>query len=506
MMTSTEAVERAFEPENGVSALVQARLELAMLGQRDIPAYVKRVFGVLFDPWQADVADSVSAALNGTGKRYVSVRSGHGPGKSMTAALIVLAVLLCYSRVKIVCTAPTAAQLFDALFAEIMLWFRTLPKAVQDEYDLKTDRIALKIAGEECFLSVRTSSRERPEALQGIHAEVVLLVVDEASGVDEAVFKSSGGSMSGQRCCMLLLGNPTRATGYFWASHNKPGVLERFVKFRVNGEDSPRVARDFIEQIAALYGVDSDEYRVRVKGDFPRGDINTLIGRDLIEFARKRVFVPVDGDPCVWGIDPARFGDDDTGFVERTGRSVTLCDAWHGLDTMVVVGRVKALWDTRTDRHKPKLILVDPIGIGAGVIDRLKELGLPARALNVTEVPSHHGAKGFRLRDDNAWKMREWFTERSCTLAALAPDKYDSLAAQLAEPRYEFMSDGTVRLESKVEMKKRQVKSPDLFDALSMTFAQIALAALSGALRESLGGYGTGTGDRPTKRNVNAVV
>jgi hypothetical protein len=304
---------------------------------------------------------------------------------------------------------------------------------------------------------------------------------------------------------MLLLGNPTRNSGYFWASHNQPGFAERFVKFQVNSELVARVSREFIAHVAAMYGKDSDQYRVRIKGEFPRGDVNTLIARDLVVWARKRDIQTSPNDVRVWGIDPARFGDDVNGFVERTARAVLEVEEWTGLDMMESVGRIKAKWDARPPSERPAEILVDVIGLGAGVADRLRELGLPVRDVNVSESPMHANAKGYRLRDELWCNAREWFAERQGTLIYVAGGLYDKLANELVAPTYTHSSDGRIRLETKDQMRKRGIKSPNLADAFVLTFHGHALAKVGTAGGSAGGGVRVPWG-QSIQRNVGAVV
>lgn len=203
---------------------------------RDNPVlFAREVLEVEPDVWQAEVMMAVAS-----GERRISIRSGHGVGKSTTVAILCLWYLLTRYPVKIVITAPTSAQLFDALFAEIKRWVNILPPQVQELLNVKSDRVEIKAAPETGFISARTSRAESPEALQGIHADHVLLIADEASGVPEAVFEAAAGSMSGEEASTILLGNPTRSSGFFFDTHNR--LKDQWWTRRVSCVDSsPRV-------------------------------------------------------------------------------------------------------------------------------------------------------------------------------------------------------------------------------------------------------------------------
>lgn len=183
----------------------------------------------------------------------------------------------------------------------------------------------------------------------------------------------------------------------------------------------------------------------------------------------------------IWAVDPARFGSDRTAFCRRVGGVITDITSWQGLDTMQTVGRVKAEYDAQPFNVRPSLILVDSIGIGAGVVDRLRELGLPARGVNVSEAPSM-GGMYTNLRTELWFKTKAWLEDRSCRI----PNNED-LLGELTAIRYTFASNGKMAAESKDQMRKRGLRSPDLADAVCLTMAGQAATALSGRLG-SIGG------------------
>jgi hypothetical protein len=153
--------------------------------------------------------------------------------------------------------------------------------------------------------------------------------------------------------------------------------------------------------------------------------------------------------------------------LDRLGRSLRhLVNVVHDLTNRRIGLKVpKAEYDATPYDAKPSEILVDIIGLGAGVYDRCKELGLPVRGINVGEVAASRD-NCMRLRDELWFKGREWFQDKACSMP-----KDDALIAELTAPTYAFTSTGKMVVESKADMKKRGMRSPDLADAFLLTFA-----------------------------------
>ena len=435
---------------------------------RDDPVkFVVEVLGAKPLPYQAEFLQAIA-----DGERKMSIRSGHGTGKSTSASWAMLWYVLLRFPNKVVVTAPTSGQLFDALFAELKRWINELPKQLQPMLTVKSDRVELAAAPSEAFISARTSRAETPEALAGVHSENVLLVVDEASGVPEKVFEAAAGSMSGHSATTVLLSNPTRSSGTFYESQTR--MAGSWWTRRWSCVDSPLVSEEFVDEMRMRYGEDSNAFRIRVLGEFPLADDDTIIPFHLVESAMHRDIEVTPDQKPIWAIDPARFGTDRTAFCKRVGNVVTEIKSWQGVDLMGTVGRVMAEYEALPLSQRPSEILVDSIGVGGGVVDRLRELGAPVRGVNVSEVPSM-GQTYNNLRTELWFKTKAWLEDRSCKI----PDN-DDLLADLTGIRYAFTSSGKMQAESKDAMKRRGLKSPDLADAVCLTMASDAVTALSG--------------------------
>jgi len=447
----------------------------------DPVGFVRNVLGAKPLPWQEELMRAVAR-----GERRISVRAGHGVGKSTVCSWVLIWHACTRYPQKAVVTAPTAAQLFDALYAELKSWVNKLPPVLRESFEVFSDRISLKGAPESSFISVRTSSSERPEALAGVHSENVLLVVDEASAVPEAVFEAAAGSMSGHSACTILISNPTRNSGLFYKTHHDLAV--DWFRMHVSCANNPLVSSDFVRQIAATYGETSNAYRIRVLGEFALADDDTLIPADLVDSALERDITVGANEPMVYGLDVARFGTDRTALCKRKGNVVLEIRAWGGLDLMQTVGAVV----NEAKKDAPEEICVDTIGLGSGVADRLREQGYNVRDVNVAES-SAMNPNAHRLRDELWLSVKDWLATRSVKLP-----KDETLRHELVAPRYSFTSTGKVVVESKDGLKKRGMRSPDLADALCLTFA--GQAAL-------VGGRGSAwLPNKPLRRSIRGVV
>jgi hypothetical protein len=219
----------------------------------------------------------------------------------------------------------------------------------------------------------------------------------------------------------------------------------------------------FVEEIAARYGVDSSVYKVRVLGEFPDQASDTLIGLDLIEnaFGSDRELQNQDDD--VAGLDVARFGDDDSALVRRTGNKAKVEWVINGNNTMELAGKC-AIY-LRANKTV-KLYIDITGGLGAGTFDRLKEQpDIAGRVYGVNVAgKARNEAEHINIRIESWVNVRDWLRD-----AVL--EKHEGFY-ELAQPKYKITSAGKMQLESKEDMKKRGVKSPNVGDALALTLSR----------------------------------
>lgn len=454
-------------------------MELRARWRTNPAVYVQQRFGIPPTFQQIQILEAITPP-----GAKVSVRSGHGIGKSTVAAWSILWVLETMDYSKVPCTAPSSHQLKDILWGELSKWRRRADLLSTEHgfpqkywltrlFKLVNDSL-YDPGAKEWGAFARTARKENPEALQGFHAETLLYVIDEASGVPEEIYEAAEGALSTAGARVLLLGNPTRTSGSFYNSHHKDRGNYTALHFR--SEDSPLVDPSYRPNLIRKWGEGSNVVRVRADGLFPRQEDDILISLELTEpcLTRER---REGGGLRKLGVDVARYGSDRTVLVVRHGSIVDQIRVFARQDTMETVGcilRVLEPW-------KVDEIDVDVVGLGAGVYDRLAELkrqGLitcTVVPVNVAEKapPVRHPADAKpRLLRDYLWlEVAQWLRDSQPVFCAEDQGACEDLAGELASVGYSMDSYGQLVVEDKDHMRKRLGHSPDLADGLCTTFA-----------------------------------
>ena len=449
--------------------------EEAILYYADHPVeFVEDIIGATPDEEQAKILRSVAQ------NQMTSVRSGHGVGKSTVEAWTVIWFMVTRPFPKIPCTAPTQHQLFDILWAEVSKWLRH-NKALADEIVWTKEKVYMKGYPEEWFAVARTASK--PDALQGFHADDVLYIIDEASGVDDSIFEPVLGALSTPGAKLLMCGNPTQLSGFFYESHNKN--RSSYAAFHIDGRKSSRVSQDFVQTIIRMYGEDSDVFRVRVAGDFPLQEDDIFIPLPLVENSIMTEFSPrKKPDSIHIGCDVARFGDDRTVIGYKIDEKAEFYKIRQGQDTMKTADDIVMLGEMLVQRYRlspdaddPIPVKVDDGGVGGGVVDRLRQMkrNAPEKLwwLEIYPVIFGQRIKHKHYHDSTTYmmsvvkKLLQPYDEdgHKKPVELILPDD-DDLVAQLSGRKYGLTETSKIKVESKDAMKKRGRPSPDEADCV----------------------------------------
>ena len=422
--------------------------------------FAREVLGV--ELWAKQV--EVLTAL--TEHRRVAVKAGNGLGKGFCAAVAVLWFIHAHQDAAIaLSTAPTFRQVRHILWRQIHSLYRPVAEALggkmlDTRWELSDGRYAMGL------------SADSADQFQGFHSPNVFIVVDEAEGVGEEIYEAIESVMTSADPLLLLIGNPTTMTGAFRRAFHEERQIYRNIT--ISALDSPNVQAGrvvipglttarWIEERREIWGEENPVYRARVLGEFPEQGENTLLKLSDIEAAVNRpavIAVGPDAEEAILAVDVARFGSDRSVILRRRGDCVEDIRVLRQMDTMQLTGWVSAA----IRECSPAQVYVDEIGVGAGVVDRLRELGHPVRGVNVAHKAREEGLF-VNLRAEGYWTLRQRFTSGRISIPA-----DNQLAGELSALRYAYDSQGRIKMESKDEMRKRGLPSPDKADALMLAF------------------------------------
>jgi len=422
--------------------------------------------------WQQTVGlEAYNRAINTFGqdaydikKRWVTIRSGHGVGKTATASVITLHFLINFFFSQIGATANTEYQLKDVFMKEVYKWYKRLIPELQSQIEILDNKVRIRDT-KDWFMRARVAGKDNPEALAGIHADYVLLFIDEASGVGQAMVESMEGALTGENWVVIMVGNPTRNEGFFYESHKKGAP---FTKLHFTSLDSPIVKEGFIESIKEKYGEDSDVYRIRVLGEFA-GEQDMDEKGWIPLFANINIHFEEPNDQIlnnvIIGVDPAGQGKDFSQIMVRD--NIYLKEALREKTSTEIdlARKIEAIRDAyRTTNAN---IGIDAFGIGAKVVANVRtKTGEGVNAI-LADKPREETKEEFAsFKAEMAWRLREWLARGGIIIT-------NNKQAWLREFSYiKFKRDlrGRIKLMDKVEFKKEYGFSPDRFDGALYTF------------------------------------
>lgn len=420
-------------------------------------------------------------------KRRVSVRGPHGLGKTTTSSIAVLWFALTREAAqrdwKCVTTAGAWRQVERYLWPEIHKWARMLNwekigrPPLNEHTELLTLNLKLKYGAAFAVVS------DNPELIEGAHADSVMYVFDESKAIPPGVFDAAEGAFSGAgadsdyEAFALAMSTPGEPNGRFYDIHRRaPGLSDWWPRHVTKDEAiaAGRITEEWCKLRYEQWG-ESAVYYNRVEGEFFSSDEDGVIPLKWIEAAVERwtlwkdngSAIPEEGPHAV-GVDVARSGSDKTVLALRYGMTLTEIRRTSREDTMQTTGRVHGILTA----NQGMTAVVDVIGIGAGVVDRLRELTPLVEGFNASERTTRRdksGEMGFtNCRSAAWWNAREILDPSSGLGVALPPD--DLLIGDLTAPHWRVMSGGNIQVESKDDIRKRIGRSTDTGDAVVQAF------------------------------------
>jgi hypothetical protein len=418
--------------------------------------------------WQERLLQDLGNGLITTEQAIrLATTSGHGIGKSALVSWIILWGLSTMEDTMGVVTANTETQLKTKTWVQLAKWYRMF--IGKELFEMTATKICSVDPAHAITWRVDMVpwSERNTEAFAGLHnkGKRLLLIFDEASAIPDLIWEVSEGALTDFETQIIwaVFGNPTKNKGRFRECFKGGKFAHRWKSSAID------VIKEWIDD----YGEDSDFVRVRVRGVFPRVDAESFISFELATEATIRTVLPGNSEPLVLGVDVGRFGDDPSVILPRRGRDARSfgVEVFHGLDTMQTASKVAATFL----RLSASIAFVDEGGVGAGVVDRLRQLRIPVMGVDFGSSPdgddANDGTKYANKRAEIWGRTRGWL-KTGCI-----PERVHgvevSFVDELTAPNYGMNSNEAIQLESKKEMRRRGIKSPNLADALACTFAYI---------------------------------
>ena len=400
--------------------------------------------------------------------------SGHGIGKSVMVAWLVDWIMSTRPHAQGTVTANTFTQLETKTWAAIQRWTKLC--LTGPWFTVVSNRMYHADYRESWFCAPQSCREENSEAFAGQHAadSTSFYINDEDSAVPDKIHEVEEGGLTDGEPMQFLFGNATRTTGSFHQACFG-SLRNRYIVNVVDSRESRFTNKAQIAEWIQDYGEDSDFVRVRVRGLPPAASDLQFIDSATVSAAQTRAVAALDDDPLVCGLDLARGGSDECVFRFRRGhdaRSIPpiRISGQEARDSMKLATKAADVLATAYDGRKVSMLFVDATGgsIGGPIADRLRQLG----HRNVVDVQFGGESPDMKYANFRAYM---WGRMRDALGAGLAIDKTPALEVDLTGPGYFHDKRDRLLLESKEQMKKRGLDSPDDGDALAMTFAQAVM-------------------------------
>lgn len=439
--------------------------------RQDPLVFVEDVFGVEPDEWQRDAL--ALAGGDPDPSRRICLKACTGPGKTAVLAWLGWHRLACFAapgeHPKGAALSITADNLKDNLWAELAKW-RARSPFLMAAFEWTKEKIYAKDHPETWFLSARSFAKDaNPDAigraLSGLHGKFPFVLLDETGDMPEQVGRAAQQIFTGSPIDALILqaGNPTSTTGLLYESATKPGWdVVTITADPADPKRTPRVSVEHAQEMIDTYGRDNPWVMATILGQFPPTGFSALIGPEEVDEAMARHYTPnqYESQPKILGGDVARQGDDQSAIVLRQGVASFAIKSMRIPDTMLVASQ----FSMEYDRVQADALFVDETGgYGAGVVDALRTRGYPVIGVQFGGRPND--PRYFDKRSEMLFELVKWIRAGG----ALAPSA--ELKQELVALRYVYQGD-KFRVVPKDIIKKDIGRSPDLSDALALTFAQ----------------------------------
>lgn len=428
------------------------------------------------DPWQLSLLQDIKDGIK-TVNQVIreAVASGHGIGKSCLVSWIILWAVSTHEDTRGVVTANTDTQLKSKTWSELAKWHRLFLAKDLFEYTATAIYSTDKDHEKTWRIDAIPWSDTNPEAFAGLHnqGKRILVIFDEASAISDKIWEVTEGALTDKNTQIIwcAFGNPTRNKGRFYDCFHKFRHL-----WKVRQIDSRTVEisnKTLLQEWVDTYGEDSDFVKVRVRGLFPAASDKQYIPVDVVDTAQKVNLHKSQFSfaPTIIGVDPAWTGGDEFAIYLRQGLYSKLLGTYQKNDNDFQMAGIIASFE---DDCKADGVNVD-MGYGTGIVSAGLAMG---RNWHLVAFGGASIKKGFANKRSEMWgDMKKWLREGG----AIEDDPV--LHDELIAPEAYINSKGEIQLESKKDMKKRGVESPNRADALALTFARKIITKTNNSVR-----------------------
>lgn len=412
------------------------------------------------DTWHCEIFQAIREYLDGPDNNplCIAIASGHGAAKTtFIAGWLIPWYMACRPHPQVVCTANTESQLTTRTWRELAKWHKLA--ANRDWFEWTATSYYLKAHPETWKANAIPWSENNTEAFAGTHEENVLVAFDEASKIADKIWEVTDGVFTTKKNIWIVAGNGTRNTGRFYdCFHKLKG--KPWLTWNIDSRNCKAANRPYLEKLIEQYGgEDTDQARVRVRGLFPRTATRQLISTEAVEKCQVREAEGFEMQPLVMGVDIARFGENSSTICFRQGRKVEEIEVMPKQDLMQTAHIVAE----RMRERRPLQTFVDGSGIGAGVVDRLRQLNFSV--VDVNGGNSSLNPRFLNKRAEMWWEMKEAIE------GGIELPKDQRLKEELTCVEYDYTDKGRIRLDRKSDIMEEYGFSPDRADALAMTYA-----------------------------------
>jgi len=449
--------------------------------------FASEIINMPNDKWQSELMNAIAdihraqfnipTLYNHNLLNRFSIAAFHGPGKTHVMAKIAHWWNFIHKG-RIACTAPKLEQLKTRLWPEM----RKQRMSAMPFYKgiMSIDRTMIRWFGDEDWCMIAESAAQ-PDNLAGHHDDHMLFLVDEASGVDEIMWPAIEGALSTHGAVLVIIGNPIRTTGEFWASHNKRGTKEAYYQIKIKPEDSPRISKQWVKDMVRKYGRNSPIVKCRVFGEFIDMEEGQLLNPNWIE--KQRLLEARDEDGSIPKLrisaDIADGGIDETIFhaglhYESYVVSIKQIRKSYNTETAVIdaADDLEVMFEGLGGRKDQDEFVVDSLGVGAGTAQELIKRGylvVKYKGGEQSSQPKRWRCKrvqSYMVSRDAVRDGLHFFGHNFCE-----DDDWEDFLAQCCSVKQKYSSDRIEDLMTKKEMKAEGIKSPDMADAWVMQYA-----------------------------------